>query len=858
MADETTQSGAESAADNKLYVARQADLDVLSEQWTAALGGEARAVLITGVLGSGKRALVGELCRGAAGSVDDLILWRVAFHEEEDGLQTTIRMYAALLSALHRAPALRARVESALNEQLASKSKRVQGWYQAFIEALKKGAPKAGEDQFQVILPRDNPLIGLVEVVAGVASRFPILAELQGLHHVHSLAVHAALEGLLVEAKARPGTRLLTLLSMEPVDEAAKAWMSLPLLDMLNRRDADLAKLAISPWEGGDVDRYLASRSLSADGAALARIADGRPGFVAELVDWLVAEDRLGEDLSELTMAGVADTAPDADELEDDEEEAEPKEGETKRKKATAADAERVAYLAALLGLSFPSGLLADMAGYDRDSVDDLLDATEDLYKELQFSQPLGTWIYQFHKALLRESVLVRHTSEEDRAIAQRVGMFIERFLAPRGYAYLIKAMRLYAESGAPNRAAVLRSNALSNDQPQVWAMAQDISRYFDKIEWPDPLRRTVYMQLLERMVQNGDVNQTEGLYNEAMGWATARTDRPFQAWLLFAGSRLDLRRQDVYRSRDRANDAIKLYRALGDKGKEAEVRSHLAMVELQDGNPNAALDQVRLGEELAPVPGIQAHAEYVRGLVARRDSKAATQAIEHFRKANEVAGGANLAPLALESGLALGETLLASGQPSKAADVLTQVSRMGAQLRNPVRERAATALLAQAQAALKNFEAAIQAGSRVLQLTRELKFTRLEAVDLYNLAFFNLQVGHATEAVSLFRQARKGADATDANFQKELLFHLGVALVQIGERGEAERALSAALKPSNDAKDWRKVLEINKTLSDLAVARNDRKAARAFLETAVKAAEASDQKEERKALVRKLKQIDG
>jgi hypothetical protein len=51
LADETTQSGAESAADNKLYVARQADLDMLSEQWTAALGGEARAVLITGVLG---------------------------------------------------------------------------------------------------------------------------------------------------------------------------------------------------------------------------------------------------------------------------------------------------------------------------------------------------------------------------------------------------------------------------------------------------------------------------------------------------------------------------------------------------------------------------------------------------------------------------------------------------------------------------------------------------------------------------------------------------------------------------------------------------------------------------------------
>jgi len=42
----------------------------------------------------------------------------------------------------------------------------------------------------------------------------------------------------------------------------------------------------------------------------------------------------------------------------------------------------------------------------------------------------------------------------------------------------------------------------------------------------------------VERMVQGGNVEQTEVLVNEALGWATAREDRAFQAALLFAGSR--------------------------------------------------------------------------------------------------------------------------------------------------------------------------------------------------------------------------------------------------------------------------------------------------------------------------------
>jgi len=52
---------------------------------------------------------------------------------------------------------------------------------------------------------------------------------------------------------------------------------------------------------------------------------------------------------------------------------------------------------------------VADMLNLDRSSVDDIYDATEGIYKEVQFSKPLNTWIYQFNHAMMREAVLAKH-----------------------------------------------------------------------------------------------------------------------------------------------------------------------------------------------------------------------------------------------------------------------------------------------------------------------------------------------------------------------------------------------------------------------------------------------------------------
>ena len=844
MADET---------ETKLYVARQADLDAVRAHWTAAREGDPRAVLLQGPLGAGKRALMGELTRDLASENDDTILWRVAVTEELDGTQLMVRFYAGLFQALHRSPMFRGRVEMALNSQMPHQPQRVQGWYTAFIEGLKKGAPKPGAQEFQVILPRDNPLVGLIEVAMGIARKFPVLLDVQAAHNTQSIALAAFLEGLLEEMEgdgdADDPLYLMAVLGIEPVDEAAKRWMSMPLLDLLERRAEDFDTVTMSPWGAEEVGLYLDSKGLSSDAAEISRVCDGRPGFIAELVDWLADHDKLGDDLSSLQMADIADTTPDADELEDDDEADAPAEG---RKRATADDADRVAYLSALLGLSFPSGIVADMAGYDRESVDDLLDATEGIYKELQFSKPLGTWVYQFHKALLRESVIARHTSDEDKNVARQVGAFMERFLAPRGYPNLIKTLRVYADAGEAQRAAIVRSMALGADQAQVWAMVHDLMRYFDENDWPVPMRRTVYMHLVDRMVRTGDVGQTENLYNEAMKWASDNEDRPMQAWLLFAGSRLDLRRQDLYRARDRAVDALKMYGALEDALKTAELHAHLAQIELQDGNPNAALDRANQAQAAADVPPIQAQAEFVKGHVARRERKLPA-AIEHFKKANEIAGRNGLGPLALDAGLNFGETLLASGQQSTAADVLNRVVGIARQLQNPVRERAATALLAQAHASLRNWEAALESGKRTLDLTRALKFERLESVDLYNIGFFNLMLQRPTEAISLFKQSRGKANAQDASFMKELLFNLGQAQLQIGERQAAVEALQQSIGASTAAKDWAKVCGANRSLAAVAEAQGDVPRTRSFLEAALKAADTGNLKEERKEIRRKL-----
>ena len=521
------------------FVARAADIDALTALWEGAVEGKPATLRLQAPFGGGRRAVSNAFLRTLPADTD-AIVWRVNCIDQENGLQWLVRMYGSLVATLSGDAIRKGKIEMMLNALLPSQPKRVQTWYQQFIAGLKEAKTDAESGQVQLRIPQDNPLIGLVEIAAALAGKFPMVLEVQNPYVVNSVAFSTFIEALHNEARERKA-KLLIVLHDEPDTDVAKAVHPMPLLDFY-AREASIKSKALALWGADEVGTYLKSKDLKGDAKRIAEITGGRPGFVAELVEILEGSGKLG-DLDGVTLSSLMPSSIDEDEL--DVPTTPVADGE--RKHAGPDEAVRITYLAALLGTAFPSNLVADMGGYDRDSVDDLLDAMGDLFEEVQFSQELQTWIYRFTRGTWREAVLEQNDNEEGHDLARRVGLFMERYLVPRGYGFIVKTARVYAEHEALGRAQLMRSLALSNDNPDVWGLAFDLMRYFDEVKWPDTLRRTVYMNLLDKMVGGGNLQVADRIHTEISEWATANDDKEMTAWLAFAGSRLDARRQDVF-----------------------------------------------------------------------------------------------------------------------------------------------------------------------------------------------------------------------------------------------------------------------------------------------------------------------
>ncbi len=843
-------------AEDRPFVARDEDIHALTERWEAAKAGTPTVLRLQGPYGGGRRAAVGELLQRIQASDEDVVLWRVACVDQENGVQWLVRMYGSLVAALTSDVLRRGRIELMLNAQLPHQPRRVQQWYQEFIAALKDAKTDSEKNSVQLRLPRDNPLVGLIEVASAIARKMPVILELQNPYTVYSVALAQFVEAIAGEAREHGG-QLMVILHDEADDNVAKACHPAPLVDMWSRMEHDVH--AIAPWGEGEVASYLSTRGKSGNAARIAEIASGRPGFVAETIEILEALGELDSALEGVTLASLTPLTVDEDELE--EPEGEPEEG--KPKPAGAADIERAAFFAALLGQAFPSGFVADIGGWTRDSVDDLVDAAGDLFEEVQFSEQLGTWIYKFTRGSWREGVLELNDTDEGHELARRVGLFMERAFVPRGYLFIPKTARIYAEHGAYDRANMLRGVALANDSRDVWGLSFDLMEYFDEVKWPAPMRRLVLMNLVDHLVTTGALQAAEQIHGKATTWATEAEDRDLTAWLLLAGSRLDARRQDLYRARDRARDALTLFTALENKSRAAEVHIHLAQIELQDGNPNAALDAVNEAVQLARIkvaddkdalpPAIAANAELIRGTVARRSGKVA-ESVDNFRRANTIAGQAGIAGVAISAGLALGEALLASRQVDKSVEVLRQMVQITTSSRNAVQERTAHELLAQASGALRNMDEAVQHAARALQISQQLKFDNLIPLDLFNLARFQMLNNKPTEALALFKQVAPAIPGMGKHpMVREFHYFYGVALIQTGNLDGGRTSLRAALPLVQAASDWPKMVSTLEHLATVEERSGNTDVAKKLLTDAMAFAKKGELRDARKALKKRL-----
>lgn len=846
-------------SDDRLFVARPTDVAQLNTHWQAVLDGSPRFVRLRSPFGGGRRAVVADFIRQIDEDAD-AIVWRVGATDQENGVGWLLRMYASLVQAIASDPMRRGRVEMLLNGQLPTQTKRVQGWFQQFVSGLKEAKIDAATGQVQLKIPQDNPLLGLVEIAVGIARRKPIVLDLQSAWIVQSVLVAQFLEALLDEA-TKAGVKLMVVLHDEPDGTVRSAAHPAPLLSFIERRGEQLHTITIEPWGAEEAGKLLESKGKSADAARLAEIVDGRPGFLNELIDLLDASGQLGN-AANLTLATVAPMQVDEDELDAPEAPA----AEGKPKHATAEDAPRIAFVAALLGQAFPSGLVAEIAGYDRDSVDDLIDAMEPMFEQVQYAEDMRTWIYKFRAGCYREGVLLQNNTDEGHRIARNVALFLERFLAPRGVAFLTRAIRIFASHGAEGRAQALRAQAITQDDGNAWGMAYEMIRYFDEVPWTDVMRRTVFTTLLDHLAASGNAKAAEQVHGEATAWATTKEDRDLQAWLLLNGSKLDLRRQDLYRARDRARDALTLFQAIENSQRVAETHAHLAAIELQDGNPNAALDAANEALKAATVdtedgkqavaPQVAAQVELIRGVVNRRQNKL-PDAIKHFKQSNQIAGQAGLGAVALDAGMALGEATLVSGNLEEARQVLGRVLQITQQLGDDLRQRATCELLGQAEARSKNFKAALDLAQRALQISQARKLTNVLPVDLHNVGLYYLAQNKAPEAVPFFKQAFDALNgATNHPILRDLNYHAGMAWLQTGNTQDADRALKDALPALRQTRDAARTISALQQLAVIAQRGGSKGDAQNYLKEALGLAKDANLKEDRRRIQKALEEM--
>lgn len=849
-------------ADTSPYVVRPRDLEALRGAWEAAQAGTPTvARLVAPSLDGAAAALSDTFQRSLAGGSADVLRWRVPANDQDNGVNWLLRAYAALVAEAAGDVLLRGKVEMVLNSTLPTETKRVQDWFTGFVDTLKEAKPDRASGQVQLRIPQDNPLIALVEIARALSRKLPIVLDLPGAATVASVLPAQFVQALLAEVDS--GHKLLVILHDEPEDEARKATATMAFLDLVEHVGPTAHTVVLEPWGEEEAAAHLASRGKTGDAAALARLSQGRPAVLSDLIDVLDARGQLDSIPADLSLADLAPITVDEDELDVPDEPA----AEGTPAHATADNAGQVAFVAALLGHAFPSALVAEIGGFDRDSVDDLLDAMGDLVEEDRRDEQMGTWIYKFIHPSYRDSVLARFSSEADDGIARNVALFLERFLAPRGVGFVQRAARIFADHGAPGRAARMRALAMSMDNPDVWGLAYELMRYYDEVSWSDAMRRTVGTTLLDHLAQAGNPQVADRVHGELTEWAQETDATDLQAWLLLNGSKLDLRRQDLYRARDRARDALALFDKLDDKTRAAECHLQLASIALADGRDDDALEAANDALKTSAVqpegadqpqvpPQIATQAMLVRGLVARRKNDL-DAAVDAFEQANAVAGQTGQAANALDAGLNLGEALLAKGDTQRAREVLGRMFTAARQIGASAQERAAADLLARIEANNRNLDGALQLAQRALQISQQNNMQGAIPFDLHRVGSLLLAKDRAKEALPLLQQAAKFVEGRSEHpLAREVWYAGGIAAARAGDASTATTWLDKALPLLEKAGDARRYVASADQLAAVHQAAGKGTDAIALLEKAVDIAGKAGLKDERRALTKRLEQL--
>lgn len=389
------------AASNPLFgfFGRSSELEAFTEARKRAVANEqCQAILVAGEAGMGKTSLVAQATRSAhaEGTV-------VLFGHSDEGLGVAYQPWIEVISALVR------HIDSGILADMRSAQRA----------ALARLVPDIGGEGDRVGDPDTERLLlleGIVELLAAVSAREPVMVVLDDLHWADT----ASLQVLRHVITSPTPSKLTLAVTFRDTDLGRGDALTLLLADL--HREANIARIALHGLEDTEIIDLLvaaAGHDLDDDGVGLAhalrRETDGNPFFTAELLRHLGESGGIVQnDDGRWVLAGELDELGLPSSVRD---------VVGRRVERLGEEPLRLLTLASVIGRGFDIELLALLADADEDELLDHLDAAV-AAALLAESDTAGR--YRFTHALTRHSLYDELSPTRRQRAHQRIAEVLE------------------------------------------------------------------------------------------------------------------------------------------------------------------------------------------------------------------------------------------------------------------------------------------------------------------------------------------------------------------------------------------------------------------------------------------------
>ena len=834
--------------------------DTLLAAFEATESGPA-AVLLHGAVGSGRTTAINALLAATRDKDIEPCVVRLHTLATDDGIQSLLRTYGALVTSLSRQTGFDSDPLDALDGAIENVSDDAVAHWLSGIAGNVRELRNVKGGNFQIKLPAENPFLGALYAFDVLGPRGRWIIDLRGSNATISPAFWVFLSALLGRARSRAWKMLFLLTPGDPVYGEKRGESHPGPATFLADLFPDAQPVTTEPLTEESVKELIEDTYRPNDFppelvGLLLSMSHGHPDTLHELLDALEEDETITWDDDGYSLGDIDDVDldvlvpvplekdPDDDDDDDD---------------LDPAVMEQILHVAAQEGQEFTASLIRTVLGVGDDVVDDALDAMEHIVREGRYHQQLGTWTYAFRHRFYRDwyrTNIPEGFKRKPATVARDLATVALQSYAPAAFEYIPRAAQLFVDAGDPRSARNLLAMAMGSERPELTAFALDVAAGFSDSPFPPSLLPFIHSSTAERAVNGATVEAGEAAITRARTWAEANDDASLLGYTTLLSCRLAIRQGDLDGAHALGLEALTHFRATKERRREGETLNQLAMIALNKNDTAGAETFLKQAEKVATIPPVKGHSLYIRGILEKRRGRIPS-AQKAFERAVELSTQAGNLPLVLESMLNAGETGLMSGKGAAVAETLERALEMSRALRSPVRERAAARLLCQAEAARKDGEAAYAMAKHALELTRELgRGPEEEYVDLYHCGLFAVMAGRPDEATDWLAAAKPGAEkAGDQGLVPEILFNMGQLKLAgkdfDGARGQLEEALSLVRQRSDKPRELRILEHLGVALS----AGGDHAGAMKRFQEAMERAIGPQAKEYRKSLRKRIQQ---